>query len=356
MWTVLFMGAITACAVMAPPPGGPEDKTPPKVVATVPAPDSAGVAPESEIVFTFSEDMTRQRVERLVQLSPPIEVGSVSWKGQTIRIRPAKPLHPDTTYFVTLSDGFRDGHKVASKEGYQFAFATSAAIDSGTISGKVFFKREPTGKAVVRCFVLPVDSGFVASGARPDREAVVDDGGVYQLEYLPTAGNSFVVWAFEDGNQNGMYAPGNESAMLLPDTVTLTPDVARAVGKNIYIIDPNEPALVTGVVVNRSGLDTFAVSVALYGDSTGAPPSYLTTCDTTGAYEFGRVQAGAYALHAFVDVVADSVCGGYPCPDDSSQSCAEPCVQYPDSLLLEPGGNTKLDTLFLEPPPSRRDG
>jgi hypothetical protein len=350
LWTILFLAMATACAVQAPPSGGPEDKTPPKVVATVPASDSAGVSPESEISITFDEDMTRRRVERLLQLFPPIEIGSVSWKGRTIRIRPASPLHPDTTYYVILAGGYRDNHRVANKDEYRFAFATSAAIDSGTISGRVYFKREPTSKAVVRCFVLPVDSGFQPAAARPDRETTVDKEGEYELGYLPTVGDAFIVWAFEDANQNGMYAPGSEAAQQLPDTVRLMPNRPHARERNIFIIDPNEPAQVAGVVVNRSGLDTLAVSVGLYADSAISAPSYLTSCDTTGVFEFGSVKAGAYALFAFVDVVRDSVCGSYPCPEDSSRTCAEPCTQYPDSLFLEPGGRTRLDTLYLEPP------
>ncbi len=355
LWTILFVAMIIACAVPAPPPGGPEDKTPPSILATFPAAGSSGVDPGSEIGFSFSEGMKRSRLERLVQLSPQIEIGTVRWKGNTIFIRPAEPLHPDTTYLVTLGPGFRDEHNVADKNGHQFAFATSAAIDSGAIAGRVYFRREPTKNGLVRCFVLPVDSGFRAEGARPDRESTTDKEGYYRVEYLATEGQSYILWAFEDANANATFAPGSEAGLTELDTVILTPGTPFVDGRDLYIVDPNEPAKLAGVVFNRSGLDTFAVSVALHTDSTGGAPSYLVACDTAGVYEFANVRAGKYLLYAIVDIVADSVCGWYPCFDDSAWSCEEPCAQYPDTLFVEPGGESLLDTLTLFPATGRKE-
>jgi hypothetical protein len=355
LWIFLFGAFVLACAVDAPPPGGPVDETAPGVVGTFPNQDSAGVDPGTEIGFTFSEGMSRARVERMLSLSPEIEIGNVRWDKNTIYIKPAQPLHPDTTYFVTLTPGFRDFHKVPSKRGYQFAFATSAAIDSGTISGQIRFRREPTKNGVVRCFVLPVDSGFNPEAMRPDRQAIADEEGNYELKYLSNTDVSYIVWAFEDKNNNLTFAPNNETGMALEDTVVLTPASPFAISVDIFIVDPDEPVTVTGVVVNASGLDTFEVAVALYADSLGAPPVYMVTCDTTGVYTLKNVHAGLYLLRAFVDMKADSICGEYPCLDDSSLVCIEPCIEYPDSLVFEPGAEIVLDTLRLQPQYGRKE-
>jgi hypothetical protein len=343
-----------ACAVEAPPPGGPVDDIPPNIVGKVPRADSAGVAPESRISITFSEDMTRTGVERLLQLQPPIEIGEVRWKGRTVVVRPLEPLHPDTTYFVTLRAGFRDNHRVPSDIGIEWAFATSAAIDSGTISGRIYFRREPTKKGVVRCFVLPVDSGFAPEAERPDREAVTDDNGDYELRYLPNRGNFLVVWAFEDANQNRTFSPENEAGITLRDTVVLTPGAPFASGVDVFIVDPTEPAEVAGIAVNHSGLDTFVVSVGLFADTVDTPV-YLTRCDTTGAYKFKNVLMGTYLLRGFVDVVPDSVCGYFPCFADTSRQCAEPCAVYPDTLTVVPGDEVALDTLWIELAATKED-
>jgi hypothetical protein len=341
--------AAVSCAVEAPPPGGPIDETPPKVVTTVPARDSAGVAPGSSIAITFGEKMTRAGVTHLFVMSPPIEIGTVHWKGSTVFIQPLDSLNPDTTYFATLRAGYRDNHKVASKKDYSWAFATSAAIDSGTISGTVYFSRKPTAKGVARCFQMPVDSAFVVEAARPDREARTDEVGHYALSYLPNKGSRFIVWAFEDQNQNGEFDPGNDYGAAPLDTVTLTARAPFAAGVDFSIVNPKEPATVAGKVINRSGIDTIAVTVTLTAD-TVETPSYLTKCDTTGAYIFNSVMMGKYVLRAFVDVNADSLCDSYPCSDDSSGLCPEPCTVMPDTLTIAPGAELELGTLPLNPP------
>jgi hypothetical protein len=345
---ILVISATLACAVEAPPPGGPIDDIAPGVVSTVPTSDSAGVDPGTAIAITFDEDMTRTGLERLFTMLPEIEIGTVRWKDRTLIIQPLDSLHPDTTYIATMGAGYRDNHKVPSKKRHWWAFATSAAIDSGTISGSVLFRREPTIKAVARCFYLPVDSGFAPQASRPDREARTDDTGKYELRYLPSRGNQFIVWAFEDKNDNGEFEPNNEYGATFSDTVMLTPTAPFASGTNVSIVDPTEPALVAGVVVNRSGIDTLAVNVTLTPD-TVETPSYLTACDTLGAFAFNNVKMGTYVLRAFIDIVPDSVCGWYPCFDDTSFLCAEPCAMMPDTLTLAPGDEVQLDSLYLNP-------
>lgn len=346
---VLLAGAAAlACAVEAPPPGGAIDDIPPEVTGTVPTSDSAGVDPGTAIIISFSEDMTRTGLERLFNTRPEIEIGTVDWNGRSVVIQPLDSLHPDTTYIATLSAGFRDNHKVPSKEDYWWAFATSAAVDSGTISGTVYFRREPTANGVARCFFLPLDSAFVPRASRPDREARADDTGNYWLRYLPTQFKRFVVWAFEDKNSNGQFDPEGEYGDAFPDTVLLTPEAPFESAVDIAIVDPTEPGSLAGVVVNRSGIDTIAVTVTLSPD-TALAPAYLAVPDTTGAFAFPKVAMGRYVLRAFVDVAPDSVCGEFPCFDDTTRLCLEPCTVAPDTVSITPGDQLQADTLYLDP-------
>jgi hypothetical protein len=355
VWLLLFGALALACAIDAPPPGGPVDETPPRVVGTFPVADSAGVDPGSEIGIVFSEKMSRSRVERMLSTSPEIEIGKVRWDGNTMFVQPAEPLHPDTTYLVTMEPGYRDFHKVTSKKEFLFAFATAAAIDSASISGRVYFRREPTRNGVVYCFVLPVDSGFTPESARPDREALTDDEGNYEIRYLSNSDVSYLVWAFEDKNNNRTFAPGDEAGLALEDTITLTPSTPFASGMDIWIVDPDEPASIAGVIADASAMDSFLVSVALFADSLGGRAAYLVSCDSTGGYAMNDVRGGTYLLQAFVDVVTDSVCGEFPCLDDTTMICSEPCALYPDTLFVEPGTEVVLDTLRLEPGGRRRE-
>ncbi len=347
VFALLMAAGAVACAVSVPPTGGPEDTTPPSVAATVPANESTGVDPGSRIAITFSDDMTRARVERSIQMSPPITFDRVRWEGRSLIIYPGEPLQRDTTYVVNLKPGYRDNHGVPSKSPFEFVFATGSALDSARIEGTVYFKREPNGKGMVRCFRLPRADDFDPAAARPDREAAASREGNYRLAYLPSNDARFVLFAFIDTNGNGIYDAPGEPSLAFPDTVLLTATAPVAQGIDFPIIDPNEPAVVSGTVVNETGIDTLAASVQLVaiGDSTRA--AQYVVCDEKGAYTFARVAAGSYLLRAFLDIQADSTCAAYPCPDGSTAPCMEPCIEAPDTLRATPGGALEVPPLVL---------
>ena len=353
VFAVVMAAGAVACAVSVPPTGGPEDTTPPSVVATVPANESTGVDPDSRIAITFSDDMTRAKVERLVQVTPVITFDRVRWEGRSLIIYPGEPMQRDTTYLVNLKSGYRDNHGVPSKSPFEFVFATGAFLDSARIEGTVYFKREPNGKGMVRCFRLPKGDDFDPAAARPDREAAASREGTYRLSYLPSNDARFVLLAFIDTNGNGLYDAPGEPSLAFPDTVLLTAAAPVAQGIDFPIIDPNEPAVVSGTVVNETGIDSLAASVLLVAldDSTRAPQ--YAVCNDKGAYSFARVAAGSYLLRAFLDIQADSTCGTYPCPDGSAAPCMEPCIEAPDTLHATPGATVEVPPLIVRRKESR---
>jgi len=349
VWMLLLAVFAVACAVSVPPSGGPEDRSPPGIVGTSPAADSAGVDPGSAVTITFSEPMEREGISRLVSFSPPVEIDRVRWDGNSLSITAWGGFHPDTTYLVTVRSGIRDRHRVATKSDFEFAFATSAALDTARISGQVTYRRKPTGKATVNAFVLPRDSAFTPETGAPDRQSTTDKDGVYTLSYLSPAGSRVIVWAYEDANNNGAYDPGGDHSAVLADTVVLTPGSPVRLSADIAIIDPNEPSVVKGRVINESGIDSMLVSVGLFAGADSLPAAFYVRCDSTGMFEMRQVRMGTYAFRAFVDMHPDSMCGFYPCGPDSSQSCAEPCFVHSDSLTIAPGDELTLPMVKLPP-------
>ncbi len=347
-WILLGL-LIASCAIPEAPPGGPEDKTPPEVTVTSPANRSSGVAPSTPIEITFSEKMKRANVDRLVVFSPDAGILKTRWKKNRIILTPEEPLHTDTTYVVRIETGYADAHGVRAEEPFHFAFATSAVLDTGTVSGTVYYRRVPTGKAFVKLFVLPRDSSFTPESALADREARTNEDGSYKLEYLPANGTSFLIWAFEDGDGSGFFNPDNENGALFPDTATLEVSSPNLTLPGMYIIDPKEPAEVAGQILNETAYDSTRVTVTLHAVSDTLPPTYRVLSDLEGKYTFQKVLGGTYTLHAFIDLAADSLCGTYPCGEDSTRACPEPCATYPDTLILEPGDEVKLDPLPLLP-------
>ncbi|NIM19779.1 MAG: hypothetical protein GTO51_05990 [Candidatus Latescibacteria bacterium] len=348
VWLFFSALIVVSCAVQLPPPGGPEDKTPPTIAETSPKDSAANVHADSDIHITFSEGMQRAKLERLVTFYPAVEIGKVKWKKNTLILVPELPLHDDTTYIVAVKPGYRDRHGVQDAVGHAFAFATAEAIDSGSVSGVVYFRRKPTDKGAVRIFRLPRDSSFAPEASKPDREVTTGKDGSYAFRFLPTNDASFIVWAFQDKNGNGQHEPDNEPGGILPDTLDLTVNSPLLLGRDIYIVDPDEPGEVAGAVDNRTTIDTLLVSVALYAVNDTTPLAHYARCDTTGNYTIKSVRAGKYILKAFIDLKADSLCGRYPCPQDTVEGCIEPCVEYPDTVKLSPGDELKLDVMILE--------
>ena len=146
--TILLLAAGTAyvvsCAVMEPPPGGPEDKTPPRVVATIPGYDSAGVARDVAPVITFSEKIDPASFKNRLFIYPPVEFDRLGVKGERLTIG-FKGQLPETTLCLLVRAGIRDYHRVETKQNYLLFFSTADSILRGGISGVILFKNKPWG-------------------------------------------------------------------------------------------------------------------------------------------------------------------------------------------------------------------
>lgn len=337
-----------SCAIPEPPPGGPEDKTAPAPVGSQPQDGSSGVPADARVSVVFSEKLGPGRIERFVEIFPSASIERVQWKDRTLVIEFDGPLHSDTTYVVRIKPGYVDAHNVRNDRPYEFAFATSAEIDTGSIAGRIYFRRKPTDKGVVRLFVVPRDSAFSPQSARADREATTGEGGTYAFAHLPARGVRFVIWAFQDDDGNSVYSPDREVGASISDTLVLSLARPRLENMDVFIVDPKEPAKITGRVINETPYDSIPVTVTLSERTDTVPPSFYIRADAQGRYAFDKVLAGAYVLNAFIDLKNDSVCGSFPCPEDSTRSCAEFCATYPDSLFVAPGDEKTLKDLRLE--------
>ncbi len=139
IWFALVPFLTVSCAVVQPPPGGPEDREPPHVVSVVPAPDSAGVAADTEIRLTFSEKVDGDTFKERIRLYPAVAFDDIDVKGEMLRVRFAETL-PETTMTLLLSGGYADLHGVRNKESFISHFSTADEIQKGSINGKVLFK------------------------------------------------------------------------------------------------------------------------------------------------------------------------------------------------------------------------
>lgn len=347
LMSLFLVGSIFAagCAVQQLPPGGPEDKTPPFVVQTVPARDSAGVARDVAPIITFNEKIDPASLKGRVFSYPPREFDRLKVKGERLEIG-FKGLLPETTMCLLLRPGIKDYHRIESKQNYLLYFSTARAIERGEVSGVILFKDKPDSTGVAELFSVRGDTSINLRTAPRARVSFAGKDGKFILRALPTDGSRFVLRVFSDRDGDARYSEAKEFATLWPDTIALAPLHERVEDIRITIIDPNEPGSVEGRVANETRFKIFP-TVRLSPGRHGAH-AITARADSTGAFTLTRVPPGAYLFSAFIDVKADTLCGTYFEKGDTTRAIAEPCLMLPDTLRLKPGETKKLDPVTLK--------
>jgi len=344
IWYALVPFLVVSCAVVQPPPGGPEDREPPHIVSVVPSPDSAGVAKDTEIRIAFSEKVDGDTFKERIRLYPAVGFDDIEVKGDMLRVRFAESL-PETTMTLLLSGGYADLHGVRNRESFISHFSTADEIQKGSISGKVLFKNKIDPKGVVKLYAVVPDSTVSYKTGRESRIAFAGEDGGFAFRALPTDSTGFILWAFSDENEDGLFAEQKEFHLLYPDTIRLTPSRRSAIEIFINIIDPDEPGIVQGSIIDETGLGTPA-TVRFEPLMPGELP-LVVRADSTGFFVASKIPPGRYVVWAFVDLARDSLCGTYTPPDDSTLTLREPCFALPDTLVVEPGGERTLEPVTL---------
>jgi hypothetical protein len=197
------LSALTACARIEPPPGGPPDRAPPRLIAT--RPDSfatlaafRGVA-EFQFDEVISEGGTPNRgegtggLEKLVILSPTTRVPEVRWRRSRITVRPKEGWQPNRVYRVQLLPGVTDLRNNRSQQGAVLTFTTGAPRPQNTLKGIVvdWSTSRPAPGALVVASLLPDSLAY---------RGVADSSGRFSLGPLPNG--DYVVTGVLDQNQN----------------------------------------------------------------------------------------------------------------------------------------------------------
>ena len=179
---------LPGCARIEPPPGGPPDAAPPRLIAT--RPDSfVRLTPfrgNAEFQFdeVISEGGTPNQgegtggLERLVILSPTSRVPEVSWRRSRITVRPREGWRPNRVYRVELLPGVTDLRNNRATEGAVLTFSTGAPRPQTTLEGQVvdWSTSRPAPRALVIASLLPDSLPY---------RGVSDSSGHFSLGPLP---------------------------------------------------------------------------------------------------------------------------------------------------------------------------
>ncbi|HWA17309.1 MAG TPA: carboxypeptidase-like regulatory domain-containing protein [Gemmatimonadales bacterium] len=280
------LASIAACARIGSPPGGAEDKVPPKLLATVP--DSTGIYPgwKSDVEFKFDEVISEGGqpnmglgtgdIEKLVLLSPSKGIPVVRWKRDRITVRPREGWRPNRVYRIELLPGLADLRRNRLDTTKVITFTTGAPLPTDTLSGMVV---DWVANAVAR-------QALVELVLRPDSlvyRTITDSSGRFRIGPLPHA--EYLIFGAVDQNKN------NRREQREAYDSTLIAAGARVPALWIIPRDTIGPRIQTAVPADSTGalltltqpidpyqpLDSVLVTVRLQSDSSEVPVLALRT-------------------------------------------------------------------------------
>jgi hypothetical protein len=210
---------LLACAVREPPPGGPEDKTPPSIIDIKPENGSTNLPKDAVFKIRFSESMNRDQIEGAIFLSPVFwNYPRFEWSGRELTIVPPENLRANTTYILTIGADAADAHGVKSGHSQSYAFSTGPSIDSGAIAGTVFFGSSQ--RVFYDIWVYAWTDTVIDFAKRiPDYVTQVDSAGAFAVEHLSSG--RYLVICIQDNNDDLFWDPASDAIGLPPSLYEL---------------------------------------------------------------------------------------------------------------------------------------
>lgn len=311
---------LAACAVMEAPPGGPEDRTPPWVVAVSPDSAARGLGRVQRLSVTFSEKMDRKSATGWLFFFPDQRIRKTRWKGAIrAEIELEEPLPADTVIVVEIAPELDDAHRVPMRTTRRFPLATGDALPAGRITGILVAGDSAVTKGVVELYAVPPDSLEYFQQPVLRRTATASDG-TFVFDWLPVPGGPWLLRAFAD--RDGNRRPGErEPKRLLGDTLSLDDDApaASAGVTTLYAVDaPGRLLLPPGGPFGDAGpLMAWASPVGdvdtLWSPQPVAADAALfvsVAADTVTVLP--EVPPGVNLVGVFLDADADSAFGAVP--------------------------------------------
>ena len=244
-----------SCAKKGMPPGGPEDKIPPRIIDTFPSPDSTQVGTDLEIEITFSERMERKKTQESIFVSPLPEIPwEFSWHKHRLNLKPPGSLRMKTTYVITVGTGASDLRGNRIKESYSYAFSTGDFIDSCQISGEAQIQKKKEAGISIWAYLLKDEAGTLLFKDKPDYVTQTDFEGRYNLQNLRSG--RYRLFAVKDKNRDLVWDIEEEHIGVTTQDVML--DSVFFKSENINFIlesrDTTAPSLVNCLSLDRKKL------------------------------------------------------------------------------------------------------
>ncbi|WP_426058324.1 Ig-like domain-containing protein [Hymenobacter sp. B1770] len=331
-----LVALLESCAAVAPPLGGPRDRTPPRRISS--SPDSAARNVSQKFVrLNFSEPVITKELTKNLLITPQLPLDNpykLREDRNSITLLFDKPLDPNTTYSFNFRDAVVDITEGLPAKNAYLTFSTGAVLDSGKVSGTIvdLLTARPVAEASVGLY-RAADTAGVRRG-RPYYSTLSDKEGKFSLGALKSG--PYKIYALVDKNGNGRFDDGEKIAYL-PAPITIAGDSSKPVSLVLTQPDRRPPLLTTRTpgptqlrLAFNEGLRS--VTLAPVGSSQPAVAEAVLLTDrgrTVVVFKTPAVAEGRFLLTAADstgNVARDTLNLRFPAPAATAKKTATPAV------------------------------
>lgn len=276
----LFMLAFifTHCAKEGFPPGGPEDRTPPEVVRTIPEVGETYVDTLASVQIWFSEGIQSVSALSSIFITPhPGENVKINCRGAKITITFPQPLKSDLTYVITLGTGIKDYRNNAMIASYTLAFSTGETLDRGEITGNIYGPTDATG-IDVWAYRLDGNSDSDPNPILQEPDYIVQSGAKGKFRFSNLSSGAYRLFAIRDRISDRLYQPVADEIGLTYRDAFLSDDdslVTDMLHFKMTREDTLGPSLIRAVLTHRNHV-TLLFDESLSDDQAILSPDALT--------------------------------------------------------------------------------
>jgi hypothetical protein len=217
---------VSSCAKQGLPPGGPEDRRGPIILATDPASNSINIPASIRPWFQFDEFVDRATLEAATFISPfPEGKVKFKWRGKSVRLVFPQPLRSNMTYVITLGTGIKDFRNNPLPFAHTLAFSTGDHLDRAAISGAITDSARTKSGIQVWAYDLELQPEPNPGSTGPDYVTQTDEFGSYQLTNLRPS--TYRIFAINDRRRNRRWDPNEDViGVAFRDVITAQDSVA----------------------------------------------------------------------------------------------------------------------------------
>lgn len=225
--TLLLLWA--ACARVGSPMGGEQDKTPPKVVKTIPPNESVNFT-GNRIRIYFDEFVTLRDIRKQLIISPPLayfpEITPSGNASKYINIKILDTLRPNTTYTFNFGKSIQDNNEGNPLSFYTYTFSTGNTIDSLTLKGSIKDALRPKAENFVNVMLYEMGEKYSDSVVYKQRPIYVvntlDSLTTFELSHLKAG--KYMLVGMKDKDNNYLFDPKTDKIGFHPTPITIPTD------------------------------------------------------------------------------------------------------------------------------------